>query len=207
VVHAEAVPPAPAEEAGPVVIRGTAGDDSLTGTTANEHILGGAGNDTLKGGGGHDTLDGGDGNDRIELGAGVVAVGGHGADTFVVEAPVRFGHPDALMGVILDFSKAEGDEVVTWRGDTIKLPPHPLDDGKAHPPTDGFFMTSPDAPHDHNLALLPANLSRVEVDLDGDGNADGYLLVGERPPPPTSGEDDHPIVVTGQSLSADDPLG
>jgi len=204
VAHAEAILPTPAPEQAPVVIQGTAHDDQLVGTAKNEHILGEAGNDTLQGGGGADTLDGGDGDDRIEVAAGVTAEGGKGADTFVIQAPVQFGHPGVLLGVILDYSGAEGDRVMTWRGDSIKLPPHPLTDAKTDPATDWpGHPFGPTTVLDHTFD--PTTLTRVEVDLDGDGVADGYILMGLQGH--AVGGDDHPIVVTGRSLSPDDPIG
>jgi len=200
-VHTGAVLPAPAPEQATVVIQGTAGDDLLVGTAKNEHILGGAGADTLQGGGGHDTLDGGDGDDRIEVTANVVAEGGKGADTFVIQAPAQFGHAGALLGVILDYSGGEGDRVMTWRGDSIKFPPHPLTDDKtAAQLGQGFGPTT-----SQDQTFDPTTLTRVEVDLNGDGVADGYILVGEHGH--ALGGDDHPIVVTGRSLNDGDPFG
>ncbi|MBJ7413321.1 MAG: hypothetical protein JHD15_23595, partial [Phenylobacterium sp.] len=117
-------------------IVGTGGDDQLTGTAADERIVGGAGNDTLNGGGGHDLLIGGAGDDRIELAEGATAVGGEGADTFVIQAPVQLGNAATLLGVILDFSSFDGDKLITAGGRTIQLPARPS------PPGDGGFTTT-----------------------------------------------------------------
>ena len=218
-IQATASPPPAA-----VVIQGTAGDDRLVGTTADEIIQGGAGNDTLIGGGGHDTLTGGAGDDRIEVTAEAVAIGGAGADTFVIAAPVHPGTAGVLLGVVLDFSVLEGDRFVTTQGHAVRLlPPRPM-------PVDGSFgpgglttapptlapntlapTTRPTGPDDNGFTILGGNpptlapppLTRVEVDLNGDGEADGYLLIGGPPGAPTEA----PIIVTGQSLGASDPLG
>lgn len=81
------------------VLSGGAGDDSLHGMWGNNILDGGAGQDTLMGGRGDDVLygrdpdaaeqdylNGGSGNDHIIAGAGDIANGGAGADTFVIEA-------------------------------------------------------------------------------------------------------------------------
>ncbi|MBI1198820.1 MAG: hypothetical protein GC203_13245 [Phenylobacterium sp.] len=218
------VAPAAAEDAAPVtVIKGTDGDDLLVGTAADERIEGGAGNDTLIGGGGHDTLDGGAGNDRIELAPDAVAIGGSGADTFVVQAPVHPGHPDTLLGVVLDFNGAEGDRLVTWRGEWIRFgqngdpppgPPPPRTDGTATdggdagqntgatPDHNSLLTTATVAPDDGTqnggddgsrtvgpFTLIPTNdFVRVEVDLNGDGTPDGYVLVRSRATTPQAGD-------------------
>ena len=202
--RATVVPAARTEDAPPpVVIQGTAGDDHLVGTAANEHILGGAGNDTLEGGGGQDTLDGGAGDDRIELGAGVVAIGGDGADTFVIHrlAPDA-AHPlvDAFFGVILDYRAGQGDHIVNGQGANVRLTPRP-DAGVAGGGSTDHTMD----PHTFTtMTGLTHPLPRVEVDLDGDGVNDGYILVGANgatlPPPAPHPDGDPPITVVGHSL-------
>lgn len=203
---------APAE---PVVIQGTDGDDLLVGTAADEHLVGGAGNDTLCGGGGRDLLEGGAGDDRIELTTDAVAVGGDGADTFVITAPTQFGHADTLLGTILDFSSL--DRLVLANGRHIQLQMRPLTEGDKTAPTDagltaqatggpswtlGPHLTSTD-----RVAPTPWGppLTRIEIDLDGDGVADGFLLMG--PGGHMFGGDDNPIVITGQALPGSDPFG
>jgi len=203
---------APAEPA--VTIQGSAGDDLLIGSAADEHILGGAGNDTLRGGGGHDTLDGGAGDDRIEIAADVVAIGGTGSDSFVVHAPTHLGRPDTLLGVILDFNANEGDRLFTWSGEAIRFKPAPGGADKQAPPTTGGGFTGQTVPNrpepdptatDHNgfgPTLVGPPLTRVDVDLDGDGLTDGYLLFGGRGAPV-----EPPITVVGATLGVTDPLG
>jgi hypothetical protein len=169
-------------------IVGTAGDDSLVGTARSERLLGGEGADTLDGGGGHDTLDGGAGDDRLELTPEAVAIGGAGADTFVVHAPAHGGHPDTLLGVILDFASFEGDRVVTAHGETVWAPRHPAPDGPAV-----FSFTKTTAPAVQTAGQARPEpvqtLARTEVDVDHDGVADGYLLVVMRTQPPDTPPD------------------
>jgi hypothetical protein len=199
------------------VIQGTAGDDLLVGTSADEHIIGGDGNDTLRGGGGHDLLEGGAGDDVIELTSQATAIGGSGADTFVLQAPVQLGRAETLLGTILDYSRLEGDRIFNAAGQAVQLVPHRTPgtgagDKTAPPttttPTDGDFTTTTQPP-DHGTnggdrgggpgssgfgpsTVDPGNgqspslvgpappppLTRVDVDLDGDGVVDGYVLLG-----------------------------
>lgn len=218
---ADAAATAPAPEDAPVVIQGTDGDDLLVGTAADEHIIGGAGNDTLRGGGGADTLDGGAGDDVIEVTAQVVAIGGEGADSFVIQAaPVHVGGGERLLGVILDFTGAQGDRLLNLDGSVVRIvPPRPpVDTDKQAPPTGngggGDFGTATFPPrppttdeplttgNDFGTSLVgpPPPLTRVEVDLDGDGVVDGYLLIGIHGPMPI-----HAGV--GAGLTTPDPLG
>jgi RTX calcium-binding nonapeptide repeat (4 copies) len=210
----EALAAPPADDAR-IVIQGTAGDDLLVGTRADEHILGGDGNDTLRGGGGNDVLEGGAGDDVIELTGQVTAVGGEGADTFVLATPVQAG-PERLLGVILDFSGFEGDRIFNLAGEAVRFRPPPTTDGGTDhkgPPDDGDggFTTTLVPPHPGPDTLAPPTgggdftttvvvgppLTRVEVDLNGDGVVDGYILVGIR----------GPIVTTvGASLGPSDPI-
>lgn len=222
-----AVPPAP--EA--AVIQGTAGDDHLVGGAAAERIEGGAGNDTLEGGGGRDTLLGGAGDDRLVFTDGATVEGGSGADTFVVTAATHGGGANTLLGIILDFAGDEGDRLFAG-GRAIHLPPRASDktavtttDTDPAPPrpapptgTDGDFdVTTTTQPSGEPPTLVgPPTLTptspfvRVDIDFDGDGVIDGYILVGRRgepPPGPPPGHDDPPITVTGHSLPPPDPFG
>jgi Ca2+-binding RTX toxin-like protein len=222
---AETPLPAPAKAEAPVVIHGTDGDDMLVGTSANEHIIGGAGNDTLRGGGGHDLLEGGAGDDRIELASGVTAVGGAGADTFVIQAPVQLGHAETLLGVVLDFSALDGDRLALTNGRFFQVPQRPITPGvddKTVPPTvtsgeGGFTAQGGDPSHptlspdrgsggDFGTSLVGPPLTRLDVDVDGDGVVDGYVLVGVHGHA-LDGQD-NPIVITGRApLGGDDIFG
>lgn len=190
---AEAIVLAQASEAR--TLSGTSGDDELIGTAADERLVGGDGDDTLRGGGGNDLLLGGAGDDRLELGAQVTAVGGAGADIFEIVAPQVLGRADTLLGVVADFSFADGDKLV-WQGQVIPLAP------PAPGPGPGAELAPPTAPTDFGttgdksgggsgggggtefeLAGPSTNdgfgpdVRRVDVDFDGDGVNDGYVLV------------------------------
>lgn len=139
------------------VIRGGDGDDTLIGGSGAEHLIGGAGNDVLIGGGGRDILDGGAGDDWIVLASEARAYGGGGADTFVVSAPAVLDRADTLLGEIMDFNAKEGDRLITAHGEVVVLPkwddvpdPRPPSERGAH---------------------------KVEVDVDGNGRVDGYVLI------------------------------
>lgn len=231
-------PAAPAEPK--ILIQGTAGDDLLVGSAADEHLVGGDGNDTLRGGGGNDLLEGGAGDDVIEITSHATAIGGKGADTFLIQAPVQMGRAEQLLGTILDFDRLEGDRIFSWTGQTVRLMPHQPppggEDGDKTPappttaagdftttattppgPTDrapggsggetghgggdssGFGPTTVD-PNPPTLAPHPP-LVRVDVDLDGDGAADGYILLGVR------GGMDVNAATVGAGFGYTDPVG
>jgi hypothetical protein len=146
-----------------ILLHGGDGDDLLIGTTRAERLVGGPGNDTLDGGGGRDTLDGGAGDDRIILTPDAVAYGGAGADTFVLSAPTVLGNAETLLGAVFDFKTSEGDRLTAAQGELTVLP-HP-----GHPLTavDSTSKSDPDV--------------RIEVDFNGDGHADGYVLLAPAP--------------------------
>ncbi len=148
----------------PPELRGGDGDDRLIGSPRAERLVGGPGNDLLVGGGGRDTLDGGLGNDRIVLNSDSVAHGGRGGDTFVIIAPRVLNQPDTLLGTIFDFNASEGDRLTTAEGELV-------------------FVGRPGGePSDLGFASTPDGGQRVEVDLDGDGRADGYVLLAQASP-------------------------
>jgi hypothetical protein len=167
-----AAPTAPTQVA--ILIHGGDGDDLLIGTTRAEWLVGGPGNDTLDGGGGHDTLDGGAGDDRIMLTPNAVAYGGAGADTFVVTAPTVLGNAGTLLGAVFDFNASEGDRLAAAQGELVILS-HP-----DHPQT-AAGSTSKSGPD-----------VRIEVDFNGDGHADGYVLLA---PAPSHAAAPHPDAV------------
>jgi hypothetical protein len=165
-----------AETEAPHTLSGGAGADLLVGGSGADLIVGGAGNDTLQGGGaGHgqfDTLVGGAGDDRIELTAQVVASGGEGADTFVVQAPAQMGVASTLLGVVLDFHPGEGDRFVNAGGERVALT-----NGRPAPPPEGFNFTSLARPEGPPGPSTPITWTRLDVDLDHDGQVDGYVLL------------------------------
>ena len=89
------------EDAAPVNLTGTAGNDTLVGTTRQDSISGGAGDDLIQGGRGSDRLFGGDGDDTIDGGSGFnIVSAGAGNDLIVTR-----GGNDRIDG-------GEGDDVI-----------------------------------------------------------------------------------------------
>lgn len=153
------------------VLRGGDGHDLLLGGDGDDRLDGGAGNDTIIGGAGHDTLVGGAGDDTLIIDADDIAIGGPGADNFVLTdsvvtnwmASVQLGNSINLTNQILDFTAADGDrlsfQTVNWvvtvvsGGENIILT---QDDGRISGTSTG---------------------TNVEIDLDGDGQVDSILNV------------------------------
>jgi len=148
----------------------------------------------------------------------------------VIQAPVQLGHANTLLGVILDYSTFDGDKIVTAAGRVIQLPFRPPNEGKttttdhggdgdgdrsggtftSQGGDNGHPTLTPGGTGDHDFGTTltgqPPPLTRVEIDFDGDGVMDGYVLVG-RNGHILGGEDD-PVVVTGRALtSATDIFG
>lgn len=176
------------------VLRGGGGDDRIVGSAEAEWISGGDGDDTLVGGGGRDTLDGGAGDDSLEVTAEVVAAGGQGADTFVIADPLRMGQADTFLGTILDFSALAGDRLVNSRGQQVTSPGDEAESEPQAPQVDELAPATLGPSSTSNEKLV-----RVEVDLDGDGAMDGYILVlksgsasAGRPPPKEEEEEGEP---------------
>jgi len=164
------------ETNGPHTLSGGSGNDLLVGGSGADLIQGGAGADTLQGGGaGHgqfDTLMGGAGSDKIEINAHVIASGGEGADTFVIQAPVQMGVASTFLGVVLDFHVLEGDRFVDAKGDRVTL----TESGTA-PAPEGFNFTALARPAGAQGPSTPSTWVRMNVDLNGDGHPDGYVLL------------------------------
>ena len=194
-------------------LAGGAGDDSLNGGGGADHLVGGAGDDTLAGGGAGsgqvDLLEGGDGNDQIHLGAQVVAIGGSGDDSFVIEpatdaAAETTPPPQHALGVILDFTF--GDRLTRADGHGINVINARAQDDVLSG-LRGFVFTGRTPP-----PVTPG--FRIEVDVDGDNQGDGFLLVagtgvagllshlaggGARPDPHPAPTEPADITVTGVS--------
>ena len=108
-------------------LSGGAGNDALHGYLDDDTLDGGAGADTLFGGDGNDQLsgiapegtapeddedylNGGAGDDRISLGAGDIATGGNGADSFILRDWLDARHQSQ----IVDFNTAEDNLVLLY---------------------------------------------------------------------------------------------
>lgn len=171
---------------------GTDQDDLIVGGDRAELIVGGLGDDTLAGGGAPegawDTLVGGAGDDHLYLDGSTLAVGGDGADSFVLRPEQHDGGPQRLLGAIQDFRVFEGDRLVLADGrapglrfgdpisaETLKglnlserdqAPAATGQSGKPAPPKPPEGGQHPSEP-----------VTVLEVDLDGDGAPDGYVAV------------------------------
>lgn len=135
-------------------------------------VVGTPGDDRLDGGGAppgmHDLLDAGAGDDWLLLDGGTIAIGGDGADRFLVGAPGSSADLP-LLGVIADFDPAV-DRLLTANSPTVTV--------VATLPTRNIF-----ADPNVDLAEAPALPgAQLVVDLDGDGRGDGYLLVNSVEP-------------------------
>jgi serralysin len=141
-------------------------DDSLAGDAGANRLDGWSGNDSLQGGGGADTLVGGAGRDLFVGGAGAdVFTGGAGKDRYVYEAITDSASAapdlitdlaleDRLLLTALDANVAKaGDQAFTLVAGFT---------GKA-----GQAVMSYDA---------GTNVSRLSLDVDGDGFADAAML-------------------------------
>jgi hypothetical protein len=149
-------------------------DDRPAAAEAAATIHGGAGADTLAahaaGHGQYEVLDGGAGDDVIAVAPQVVAIGGAGADTFVVEAPKAMSHAELFLGFIADFRAGDGDRIVTHTGHRVDFVGGPETAARTHPPE-----PPPDS--------MTGETYTQFVDLNGDGRPDGFLVIGHGPPP------------------------
>jgi Ca2+-binding RTX toxin-like protein len=151
-------------------VHGSTFDDTLIGWTDNNKLWGWAGNDVLIGGGGDDDLLGGDGNDTITGGVGTDRLyGGAGADTFV------FAAEDVSTGIrttdrIEDFSQCEGDRI-----DLGTIDADYTTEGNQ---SFAFIGTAAFTGTAGELRMFNRGDDTVLAgDVDGDGLADGYLVL------------------------------
>lgn len=151
-------------------IYGSSGFDDISGGTGSDTIYGGSGNDQIDGNGGNDFLFGGRGNDDIDGGAnndqitgGMGAddlTGGGGADTFIFEFI-----SDSYAGVgnrdtITDFQTGIDDI------DLSNI------DGLSFVSTNGFSNVAGEVRLNEG-----GGDTVIQVDRDGDGNADMEILI------------------------------
>jgi hypothetical protein len=173
-------------------LSGGAGDDSLMGGAGADQLYGGEGDDTLDGGtapeGQFDILDGGAGDDQIHLSSTTIAIGGAGADNFVLAARPA---PDGLYGVVFDFTAREGDRF-SFQGKNVAVISRTEQPDVMEGLANGQnFFTGPPTPGE-----------RVGVDTDGDGREDGYVLVGDgRHSPAGAGPEINPREPHGEPVS------
>jgi hypothetical protein len=89
------------------------------------------------------------------------------------------GVASTLLGVILDFRASEGDRFINAHGGSVTLT-----NGRPAPPPEGFNFTAvtrqdPQGPGPHGPETMstPVTWTRMDVDLDGDGKIDGYVML------------------------------
>ncbi|MFN3259189.1 MAG: M10 family metallopeptidase C-terminal domain-containing protein [Pikeienuella sp.] len=140
---------------------GMQGDDTLRGGPGDDTIAGGLHNDALRGAGGDDVIRGGAGDDIVWGGRGDDRMfGGEGADRFVLSAGDWMGGP--TRDVILDF---EEDDLIDLRAVS--------DDELVFIGEDGFSGAAGEV----RIRHTNAGNTVVIVDADGDGSADGRIVV------------------------------
>lgn len=106
--------------------------------------------------------------DSIAVTSSTVATGGAGSDQFVVHTPTTDG-ANALMGIITDYTPAEGDRIsFTAPGNATVVSTVGV--------ADILFGTPA-------REAMPLPGVQVNYDFNGDGRADGFLLLNAAPPP------------------------
>jgi len=186
---AQSPPPAAASEpSAPAAAEAPAG----AGTLRLAH--GGPGADTLSGGPGSDLLDGrgapdgqfdllngGPGDDRLILRENTVAVGGSGADAFVLTTPAQATAqsdtkpapeaataPSAPLGWVIDYKPGDGDRLEAALGSQVVVVSNtPVSD-----------MAAPLAALSVLSAHEPMAGARLGLDFNGDGREDAFVMVG-----------------------------
>ena len=170
---------------------GGTGNDVLDLGEGSDRLFGGEGNDFLVSGPSRlqdmDFLDGGAGDDTLMLGYNSIAIGGSGADKFVILPAIATPVSNPL-AVLLDFAPSEGDRLM-FAGPSVSV----------------VSVTAQDNILAANAITVPIDLQpvagvRIGLDFNGDGKEDNYILVSgfgnaaliaaptsERsiPPPPT----------------------
>jgi len=184
--------PAPAAAASEPSAPAAAETPAGAGTLQLAH--GGPGADTLSGGPGADLLDGrgapdgqfdllngGPGDDRLILRGNTIAVGGSGADAFVLATPAQATPqpdaspapeaataPPAPLGWVIDYKPGDGDRLEAALGSQVVVVSNtPVSD-----------MAAPLAALSALSAGGPMAGARLGLDFNGDGSEDAYVMVG-----------------------------
>ncbi len=159
--------------AGEDTLSGDGGNDILVGQDGADSLDGGTGNDTMDGGNGDDVLEGGDDNDILRGGTGQdslagglgmdMLTGGQDADIFVFRSAA-----ETVMGAmrdqILDFE--QGVDLIT----VAALSPSVFE-------FKGTAAFAPSGNPELRLFETPTGSTIVQIDVDGDGNADAEIRV------------------------------
>lgn len=112
-------------------------------------------------------IEGGSGDDLLQLDGGTMAIGGDGADRFVLAAPVP-GDASHLLGTILDFNPKHDVITVDGVADFTVVSRSPV-------------ANVLDAAAGHGAGLPVVAGERVEIDVNGDGRGDGHFLLANAP--------------------------
>jgi Ca2+-binding RTX toxin-like protein len=144
---------------------GNALDNVLVGNGGANSLDGGAGNDLLNGGLGADTLIGGAGND--------ILIGGGGADTFAVtQASINFSH----LGGMLESDTL--NDLIVGEGDKLDLSAIDADSTTGG---DQAFQLVGSFSHQAGQMTLSysggTNITTLQLDVDGDGQADYQMRI------------------------------
>ncbi|WP_375262657.1 calcium-binding protein [Palleronia sp.] len=142
----------------------------LQGNDGDNEIVGGEGADVLKGGHGADRLVGGGGEDIIHGGGGADhLIGGADADAFVFTT-WELGRSASSADIIEDFSRTENDIIDLMNIDA--------DISRSGKQAFDFIATSAFSGTAGELRCERAGrMTQVEMDLDGDANADCFVLL------------------------------
>lgn len=153
------------------MIDGQNGNDTIFGRDGNDTLIGGNGADFLSGGDDKDLLIGGNGDDRLDGGFGQDTVtGGSGADRFVFFEFTEFGPGNNTWAIITDFNRAEGDKIqidLSYTG--FGLGDTQFIGGNA------FSGAGKEVRVTRDWSDLYT--AHVSIDADGDGLADGNIVV------------------------------
>ena len=147
--------------------------ETLVGGAGADTIAGGPGDDVLDGGGAPegqvDLLDGGAGDDRLILRPETVANGGPGDDTFAITGGAGQGGAFEAFGIVMDFFQSREDRLEFTPGSHVRIVGI-SSDADILASVRGAGGGMPNAP--------VISGARVALDLNGDGRADGFVLLG-----------------------------
>lgn len=148
----------------------TDGHFAVTGSVQDDVLFGGQRGDTLTGGSGHDNIHGGGGADLIIGGVGAdMLTGGKGADTFVYSSILDTRV--AFRDLIHDLHKADIIDLSAIDADSGQ------DGDQAFAVVSAFTGHAGEAVLSYDAAFHRTSLS---LDVDGDGAADGEILMDGR---------------------------
>jgi len=116
-----------------------------------------------------DLLDGGAGDDRLILRPDTVANGGQGDDVFAVANTVGQANPFESFGIVMDFFQSRGDRLEFAIGANVRIVGISSD-------TDILSSVRGESGGMQDAPVIVG--ARVLLDFNGDGKADGFVLLG-----------------------------